>query len=241
MSKDISTDKEEEMKQTNFSDEMDGDDGNDEEFDEDDLDEPLDMSWPSETFQRIYYIIKFPLLALMFITLPDVRRPKLWKLFPITFIMSIGWIGGLTFFMVWWAETIGTAIGIPAEVMGITFLAAGTSVPDLITSVVVARQGRGDMAVSSSIGSNIFDVTVGLPIPWLIKSLIDDAPVNVKSDGLFCSTFMLFCMLVCVVATIAICRWRMTRSLGMVMFILYVVFLTITLLMLYEVVPCLLS
>ena len=45
--------------------------------------------------------------------------------------------------------------------MGLTFIAAGTSMPDLITSVVVARQGLGDMAVSSSIGSNIFDVTVG--------------------------------------------------------------------------------
>ena len=51
-------------------------------------------------------------------------------------------------------------------VMGLTFLAAGTSVPDLLTSVIVARQGHGDMAVSSSIGSNIFDVLVGLPFHW---------------------------------------------------------------------------
>ncbi len=47
------------------------------------------------------------------------------------------------------------------QVMGLTILAAGTSIPDLITSVIVARKGLGDMAVSSSIGSNIFDVCVG--------------------------------------------------------------------------------
>ncbi|GBM68603.1 Sodium/potassium/calcium exchanger Nckx30C [Araneus ventricosus] len=47
------------------------------------------------------------------------------------------------------------------QVMGLTFLAAGTSIPDLITSVLVARKGFGDMAVSSSVGSNIFDVSVG--------------------------------------------------------------------------------
>ncbi len=89
--------------------------------------------------------------------------------------------------MVWWATVAGDTIGIPPEVsekealilqpgrdpflfgnsllllqiMGLTFLAAGTSVPDLITSVLVAKQGKGDMAVSSSVGSNIFDVTVG--------------------------------------------------------------------------------
>lgn len=45
--------------------------------------------------------------------------------------------------------------------MGLTFLAAGTSIPDLITSVIVARKGLGDMAVSSSVGSNIFDICVG--------------------------------------------------------------------------------
>lgn len=56
---------------------------------------------------------------------------------------------------------MGDTAHIPSEVMGLTFLAAGTSIPDLITSVIVARKGFGDMAVSSSVGSNIFDVTVG--------------------------------------------------------------------------------
>ena len=32
--------------------------------------------------------------------------------------------------------------------------------------------GQGDMAVSSSIGSNLFDVTVGLPLPWLLYTII---------------------------------------------------------------------
>ena len=54
--------------------------------------------------------------------------------------------------MVWMAEVIGSLMGLSTAIMGLTFLAAGTSVPDLITSVIVARKGFGDMAVSSSIG-----------------------------------------------------------------------------------------
>ena len=69
--------------------------------------------------------------------------------------------------MVWFATRIGETFNIDSALMGLTFLAAGTSVPDLITSVIVAKNGQGDMAVSSSIGSNIFDVTIGLPFPWL--------------------------------------------------------------------------
>ncbi|KAG7273861.1 hypothetical protein CRUP_014554 [Coryphaenoides rupestris] len=38
-------------------------------------------------------------------------------------------------------------MGITEEIMGLTILAAGTSIPDLITSVIVARKGLGDMAV----------------------------------------------------------------------------------------------
>ena len=59
--------------------------------------------------------------------------------------------------MVWMAEVIGLLIGLSTAIMGLTFLAAGTSIPDLITSVIVARKGFGDMAVSSSIGECVYN------------------------------------------------------------------------------------
>ena len=73
--------------------------------------------------------------------------------------MSILWIAVFSYFMVWWATVTGECLGISDAVMGLTFLAAGTSVPDLITSVLVAKEGKGDMAVSSSIGSNYLKLT----------------------------------------------------------------------------------
>lgn len=200
---------------------------------------PVDFSFPDSCGARLYYVIKLPLLVLFSITVPDVRRQKLWKLFPLTFIMSIVWIAALSYLMAWWATEIGVTAGIPDEVMGLTFLAAGTSIPDLITSVVVARQGHGDMAVSSSIGSNIFDVTVGLPFPWLLKSLINARqPVTVESDGLFCSTLLLFLMLLAICIAIAASKWKMTKFLGGVMFFLYVIFIAITLLIQFGVFTC---
>merc|ERR1712159_908546 len=81
-------------------------------------------------------------------------------------------------------------LGVPPPVAAVTILAAGTSIPDLLSSYIVARQGEGDMAVSSSIGSNIFDVTVGLPIPWLMFSIMqgldgEPAKCSVDADGVF--------------------------------------------------------
>jgi sodium/potassium/calcium exchanger 2 len=107
--------------------------------------------------------------------------------------------------MVGWATTIGDTFKIPPVIMGLTFLAAGTSVPDLLSSVIVAKQGHGDMAVSSSIGSNIFDILVGLPFPWLAyiiyKSAADkmEAVVVVGADNLGISIGILIGMLFVVV------------------------------------------
>ena len=117
------------------------------------------------------------------------------------------------------------AINAPDSIMGLTLLAAGTSIPDLLTSVIVAKAGEGDMAVSSSIGSNIFDVLVGLPFPWLLYSLVYwPRNVEVVADSLFTSIFVLFLMLAAVITTIAASGWKMTRTLGGVMFGLYAVF-----------------
>lgn len=203
------------------------------------IEEPLDITFPKTTRKRITYILLLPLVLPLWFTIPDVRRLEKRHLFPISFIGSIIWIAIFTYLMVWWADEVGETVGIPDQIMGLTFLAAGTSIPDLITSVIVARKGLGDMAVSSSVGSNIFDITVGLPFPWLVWSLLNNAAsVGIKSDALFCSILLLFLMLTFVIATIAVCRWRMTRALGMTMFALYLVFLTVSLLIEYGQIPC---
>ncbi|XP_038211464.1 sodium/potassium/calcium exchanger Nckx30C isoform X3 [Zerene cesonia] len=190
---------------------------------------PLDMSWPSGFRKRITYLLVAPIVFPLWITLPDTRTPRGKKLFPITFIGSIVWIAFFSYLMVWWANVAGATAYIPPEVMGLTLLAAGTSVPDLITSVIVARKGFGDMAVSSSVGSNIFDVTVGLPLPWLLYGLINGEPVQVNSKGMVCSIVLLFAMLIFVILSIACFRWKMNKGLGFTMFLLYFVFVAVSL------------
>ena len=59
----------------------------------------------------------------------------------VTFCMSIVWIAVFSYLMVWMVAIVGFSLGIPDSIMGITFLAAGTSVPDAMASVMVARQG----------------------------------------------------------------------------------------------------
>ncbi|KAF6216088.1 hypothetical protein GE061_000426 [Apolygus lucorum] len=205
---------------------------------DEDVPEPLDMGWPDTARKRITYLLVAPIVFPLWLTLPDARTPTGKKWFIITFFGSIVWIAAYSYLMVWWANVTGDTIGIPPEVMGLTFLAAGTSIPDLITSVIVARKGFGDMAVSSSVGSNIFDVTVGLPVPWLLFGIIKGKPVEVNSVGMVCSIAILFFMLMFVILSIACFHWRMNRGLGFTMFLLYFAFVTVSLLFEYKVITC---
>ncbi|KAK3098268.1 hypothetical protein FSP39_017749 [Pinctada imbricata] len=201
--------------------------------------EPLDLSWPKSWRQRITYVFVAPIVFPLWITLPDVRRPEKRKWFMVTFFGSILWIAGYSYLMVWWADTAGTTMGIEEEIMGLTILAAGTSIPDLITSVIVAKKGFGDMAVSSSVGSNIFDITVGLPFPWLLKIASEKGgDVDVTSKGLVCSITLLFLMLIAVIVSIAASKWRMSKKFGIGMLLLYVVFVVLSILLELEIIPC---
>ncbi|XP_055647166.1 sodium/potassium/calcium exchanger 2 isoform X2 [Falco peregrinus] len=210
-----------------------------EEENEEDEDQPLSLAWPDTPRKQLTYLLVLPIVFPLWASLPDVRKPSSRKFFPITFFGSISWIAFFSYLMVWWAHQVGETIGISEEIMGLTILAAGTSIPDLITSVIVARKGLGDMAVSSSVGSNIFDITVGLPLPWLLYAVINSfIPVPVSSNGLFCAIVLLFIMLLFVILSIAFCKWRMNKILGFLMFGLYFVFLIVSVLLEDKVIQC---
>eukprot|EP00484_Ammonia_sp_Unknown_P000943 CAMPEP_0197021402 /NCGR_PEP_ID=MMETSP1384-20130603/2264_1 /TAXON_ID=29189 /ORGANISM="Ammonia sp." /LENGTH=705 /DNA_ID=CAMNT_0042449215 /DNA_START=122 /DNA_END=2236 /DNA_ORIENTATION=- len=173
--------------------------------------EGIDLSFPEGTFQRIMYVVTAPIMFTLYYTLPDVQKEARKYLWPLTFAGSMLWLGFYSYLMVWWAVRVGAAWHVPDEVMGLTFLAAGTSVPDLISSVIVAKMGEGDMAVSSSIGSNIFDILIGLPFPWLVFCLTigwdNGKKIDVYSNSLFLSVVILILMLFLVLIVIRCNNW----------------------------------
>ncbi|RLW03831.1 hypothetical protein DV515_00006495 [Chloebia gouldiae] len=152
-------------------------DSDDDSTEGDENDEPLSLEWPESRTKQAIYLFLFPIVFPLWSTLPDVRNSESKKFFVITFFGSILWIAAFSYLMVWWAHQVGETIGISEEIMGLTILAAGTSIPDLITSVIVARKGLGDMAVSSSVGSNIFDITVG---EWGGKGTREDEEISTE-------------------------------------------------------------
>jgi sodium/potassium/calcium exchanger 2 len=182
----------------------------------------------------IYYILALPIHVALIFTVPDVRRTwpgTFWKkLYPVEFLFAIVWVAIFSYSMVKCSEVVGDWSGVDERILALTLLAAGTSVPDLLTSVIVTLQGHGDMAISSSIGSNIFDVCVGLPVPWMIFSVIYGEPVQVfTTPKTMCiQVGSLVAMLLVVILSIMWANWKLSKPLGYVMIVLYVGFMVVS-------------
>ncbi|XP_036942449.1 sodium/potassium/calcium exchanger 4 isoform X2 [Acanthopagrus latus] len=192
---------------------------------------------PSGIGSKVKWLISWPLLLLLFFTIPNCAKARWEKFFMVSFILSTIWIAVFSYFMVWMVTIIGYTLGIPDVIMGITFLAAGTSVPDCIASLIVARQGLGDMAVSNTIGSNVFDILVGLGVPWALQTMCVDygSVVMINSRGLLYSVVLLLGSVALTVLGIHLNKWRLDTKLGLYVLILYAIFLCFSVMIEYNV------
>ncbi|XP_051791298.1 sodium/potassium/calcium exchanger 3-like [Erpetoichthys calabaricus] len=186
----------------------------------------LPFQMPDGTCAKMKWLISWPFSCLLYCTVPNCDQPRWEKWFMVTFSMSTLWIAIFSYVMVWMVTIISYTLGIPDVIMGITFLAAGTSVPDCMASLIVARQGMGDMAVSNSIGSNIFDILLGLGFPWAMQTLVVDygSSVFINSKGLLYSVILLLASVFLTVLSVHLNKWQLDRKLGLGILSLYTVF-----------------
>jgi Ca2+/Na+ antiporter len=134
-------------------------------------------------------------------------------------------IAGLSWVLVESAVQVAHILDISEAIIAVTILAAGTSIPDLLSSVIVAKQGRGGMAVSNAVGSNIFDILVGLGLPFLIMILIKGGDLDMNVGNLEDSVLFLLASIVAMVGVFLIARWKVGKIVGFLFVGLYVAYI----------------
>ena len=103
-------------------------------------------------------------------------EPHAWK-----WILGMMMVMGLaSHILVEASIQLGDLLGIDAVIMGFIVIAAGTSVPDTVLSVLSAKRGNYDAAISNVFGSNIFDICICLSVPILLALVLTGSvtPVN---------------------------------------------------------------
>lgn len=122
-----------------------------------------------------------------------------------------------SYFLIYGATQIATAFGVSELVIGLTIVAVGTSLPEIVTSCIAAKKGQSEIAVGNVIGSNIFNIlgVMGTtatvkPVPVPLAALSFDMPI------------MIFSALACF--PIVMTDHKIKRSEGIMLFLFYVAY-----------------
>ncbi len=90
-----------------------------------------------------------------------------------------------------YASAIASNLNVSEKIVGLTIVGAGTSAPELATSIMAARKGQGDMAIGNVIGSNIFNILMILGLTGIIQP-IEDISINYIDLGVLIFAAILF-------------------------------------------------
>ena len=122
------------------------------------------------------------------------------------------------------ATLVASAAGISERVIGITVVALGTCLPELVTSVVAALRGNSDIAVGNVTGSNIANLLLVMGGPALFSSIPYDAAYNL--DLALVAVFSLALVGFCYVGR----RHEMSRVNGVIFVVLYAAYIAASML-----------
>lgn len=147
----------------------------------------------------------------------DEEKKPLWKSILITILGLAGIIAGgqLTINS---AEFIAKAAGMSDRLIGLTIIAFGTSLPELIISLVAAIKGENDIAMGNVVGSNIFNILFILGIATVIR------PLSVEAASFTDIFVLLFCS--AAVWIMAKPKLRLNRFCGITMVLIYALYTT---------------
>lgn len=85
------------------------------------------------------------------------------------------------------------------------------------------------MAVSNSIGSNVFDILIGLSLPWFIQTAIYPGVIaTINSRGIIYSVILLFLSLIVTIYLMNKYEWTLKPRLGLALLIAYSIFIVLT-------------
>lgn len=120
------------------------------------------------------------------------------------------------------AKEIARAFGLSEALIGLTIVAFGTSLPELVTSVVAAKKGESDIAVGNVIGSNLFNIF------FILGTSAAILPMNVSSSYLYDITVLIAVM---VLSYIPIAKTKkISRGVGVLMvaaYLMYTIYLIV--------------
>lgn len=176
-------------------------------------------------------IIGVALSLLVFFTSKNDQQPKYHPLFAyVGFVVAVVWIYSVANEVVNILQTFGVVFSISNAVLGLTLLAWGNSIGDLIADTVMARQGYPRIGISACFGGPLFNLLLGIGIPFTIATIKKgDYELSITLEEYVLAGFLALSLLTSLIV-VPLSKFRMSRPYGIGLIVLYVIFLVVALL-----------
>lgn len=129
----------------------------------------------------VFLVFIYYLISLMRNKTEDETDEELMKL-PKAILLTVVGITGIVLgsnYVVDSASYIAEMLGVSQRMIGLTIIAMGTSLPELVTSVIATKKGEYDIAIGNVVGSNIFNMGIVIGLPVLLFGTIPNITYNI--------------------------------------------------------------
>jgi Ca2+/Na+ antiporter len=133
--------------------------------------ELFSFPYHSNLFFQAFYFLTLPVKYCIFLSVPDCRRPEHNNHAVLSTFMSLLWLFAFSYFLTEGLTLLGNWWQINSNIMGLTVAAWAANYPAHWSSVVLAKEGYGDIASCNVYGSNVFNNFIGLGLPWIMYSM----------------------------------------------------------------------
>eukprot|EP01094_Clydonella_sp_ATCC50884_P007706 TRINITY_DN1693_c0_g1_i2.p1 TRINITY_DN1693_c0_g1~~TRINITY_DN1693_c0_g1_i2.p1 ORF type:complete len:648 (-),score=135.92 TRINITY_DN1693_c0_g1_i2:47-1723(-) len=188
----------------------------------------------------IIEVVALGLALLVFFTTKTDELPR-YNFFFVgyAFLISIVWIYIIANELVDLLEAIGLVLEISPSLLGMTVLAWGNSIGDLVSNVVVARQGSPAMAIAACFGGPLFNMLVGLGTSLTYRNILDypdPYEVALPTTVLFSFLFVIISM-VSTLIVVPVCKFKFIRPYAIYTIALYLFFTACNLMVEFGLLP----
>jgi hypothetical protein len=126
---------------------------------------------PSGRLAKVSFFATLPVRMLVYPCMPDVRKPGKQKYWLVSMVFSMLWMAIFAYIFTSVLDYLGCGWGLTGSLLGLSIGAAGTSFPNMIASMYLARIGQGSNACVQAIAANTFNLCIGLGLIWLMHTL----------------------------------------------------------------------